>query len=144
MNLSKTLVKSAATLVMAGAALVVWASSTEEDSLESRLAPVGEVCMAGDECAAAVVVAATSSEPRTGEEVYSTKCFTCHATGAAGAPKYGDASAWGPRFADRGRDGLYTHALNGFNGMPAKGLCMDCSEQEIKNAVDHMLAGSGQ
>ena len=111
-----------------------------KESLEDRIKPVGDVCMAGDPCAAAVVVA--SAEPRSGEVVYSTKCFTCHATGAAGAPKLGDAADWSARLAERGEEALYTNAWAGYKAMPAKGLCMDCSEDEIKAAVDHILVNS--
>lgn len=107
-----------------------------------RTKPVGEVCMAGDPCAAAAVATAGAGEPRSGEQVYSTKCFTCHATGAAGAPKLGDAAAWEARVAERGVDGMYTSAISGFKAMPAKGLCMDCSDEEIKASVDHILANS--
>lgn len=118
----------------------VFAASDLDEALKSRIKPVGELCMSGDECAAAPV-AAVASGPRTGEEVYSSKCFTCHATGAAGAPKLGDVAAWAPRLG-QGLDSLYSHAIQGFNGMPAKGLCMDCSDDEVKAAVDHMLDGS--
>jgi len=118
----------------------VFAASDLEEAMQTRLNPVGELCMSGDDCAAAPV-AAVASGPRTGEEVYSTKCFTCHATGAAGAPKFGDAAAWAPRVG-QGMDTLYSHAVKGFNGMPAKGLCMDCSDDEVKAAVDHILDGS--
>ena len=69
---------------------------------------------------------AGGGEPRSGDEVYNTKCAVCHGTGAAGAPKFGDAGAWGGRVA-KGLDTL-TNAINGINGMPAKGLCKDCSE----------------
>jgi cytochrome c5 len=65
----------------------------------------------------------------------------CHASGAAGAPKFGDAAAWGPRIG-KGMDTLYSNAINGFNGMPAKGLCMDCSDDEVNAAVDHMTSNS--
>ncbi len=137
MNFSRFLSqKLGIALVCAALPLAVMAETVAE-----RLKPAGEVCMAGDACAAAVVAAA-GGEPRTGEQVYSTKCFTCHATGAAGAPKFGDAAAWSARLGERGKDGLYKSALNGFKGMPAKGLCMDCSEDEIDAAVDHMLANS--
>ena len=53
----------------------------------------------------------------------------------------GDAGAWSPRVA-KGMETLYTHAINGFNAMPAKGLCMTCSDDEVKAAVDHMVEGS--
>ncbi len=117
--------------------LGVVSANAAKESLEDRIKPVGEVCMAGDPCAAAAVVA--SAEPRSGEAVYSSKCFTCHATGAAGAPKLGDTADWEARISARGKDGLYAGAINGYNAMPAKGLCMDCSDDEIKAAVDYML-----
>lgn len=112
------------------------------ETAADRTKPVGEVCMAGDPCAAAAVASASAGEARSGEQVYSTKCFTCHATGAAGAPKLGDAAAWAARVAERGNDGMYESAIKGFKAMPAKGLCMDCSDDEIKTAVDHILANS--
>lgn len=42
----------------------------------------------------------------------------------------------------KGMDTLYTHAIGGFNAMPAKGLCMTCSDDEVKAAVDHMIENS--
>ncbi|MCQ3829844.1 MULTISPECIES: c-type cytochrome [Microbulbifer] len=131
----------AALAVAAGAAVAVAQSSVDEEIAE-RIAPAGETCMKGDECAAAAPAAAASSGgARSGSDVYSAHCAACHATGAAGAPKMGDAGAWGPRVA-KGMDTLYTHAINGFNAMPAKGLCMTCSDDEVKAAVDHMVEGS--
>ena len=129
----------------AGLGLVIsagsFAASDLTDAMKERLKPAGEVCMAGDDCAAAPVAQAASSGPRSGEEVYTSKCAACHGTGAAGAPKYGVAGDWAPRVG-KGLDTLYANALNGFNGMPAKGLCMDCSDDEVTAAVDHMLDGS--
>lgn len=111
------------------------------ETAADRTKPVGDVCMAGEPCAAPAVAAAAGGA-RSGEQVYTTKCFTCHATGAAGAPKLGDAAAWSARLAERGLEGLYTSSIGGFKAMPAKGLCMDCTDDEIKHAVDHMLANS--
>ena len=111
------------------------------DSLEDRIKPAGKVCMSGESCAAAPVAVVATSSVRTGSEIYDTKCSMCHAAGVAGAPKMGDAAAWAPRIA-QGIDVLYTHAIGGFNGMPAKGLCFDCSDDEVKGGVDHMVAGS--
>ncbi len=136
--------KITSSLVAAGLGLLVSASvlaaSNLDDEISERLKPVGEVCMSGSDCAAAPVAAAPA-EPRTGSEVYETKCFTCHASGAAGAPKLGDVTNWSPRIW-QGIDVLYTHAIDGFKGMPAKGLCMDCSDDEIKQAVDYMVEAS--
>ncbi|MGH1372189.1 MAG: c-type cytochrome [Cellvibrionaceae bacterium] len=135
--------KTLSLLAAAGLGVVVSISAVGADlagAMEERLKPVGELCMSGDDCAAAPVAAA-SAEPRTGAQVYETKCFTCHASGAAGAPKLGDVAAWSPRIG-KGIETLYTSALSGLNGMPAKGLCMDCSADEIKVAVDHMVENS--
>ena len=83
--------------------------------------------------------AASGGGSRSGEEIYNSKCTACHATGAAGAPKTGVADDWADRIA-KGVDTLYTSAISGLNGMPPKGLCMDCSDEEMKAAVDYMLA----
>lgn len=110
-----------------------------KDDVAARTAPVGELCMSGDDCSSARV--ALSTVPRSGEDIYNSKCMACHASGAANAPRVGDSVAWRARLG-KGIDALYLGAINGFNGMPAKGLCMDCSDDEIKAAVDYMLESS--
>ena len=90
---------------------------------------------------AGVAVAAAapiSSALRTGEEIYVNACTTCHSIGLAGAPKFADASTWGVR-PDKGIAALTMSVKNGLNGMPPKGMCMDCSEDELSSAVQHML-----
>jgi cytochrome c5 len=77
----------------------------------------------------------------TGKHIYEAKCSVCHTSGAAGAPKLGDAGAWAPRIG-QGMAVVMQHAINGYNSMPAKGTCMDCSDAEIKAAVDYLIAGS--
>ncbi|WP_237060263.1 c-type cytochrome [Microbulbifer sediminum] len=137
----KAILSIVAALAVGTAAAV---AQSVDDQIAERIAPVGEICMKGDECAAAAPAGGSASAgggPRTGEQVYNSACQTCHAAGVAGAPKFGDAGAWGPRIA-KGMDTLYTHAINGFNAMPAKGLCADCSEEEIQNAVDYMAENS--
>ena len=123
-----------------GLSLSVVTLADLNQEIADRIAPAGKSCLEGESCAAAPV-AAVASGPRNGEQVYSTKCFTCHASGVAGAPKVGDAGQWAARIA-QGNEALYTNAIKGLNGMPAKGLCMDCSDDEIKAAVDHMVIGS--
>ena len=70
-------------------------------------------------------------------------CMACHSTGAAGAPKVGDAVAWADRIA-KGNEVLYLSGVNGVpgTGMIAKGGCVSCSDEEIHAAVDFMVAGS--
>ena len=53
----------------------------------------------------------------------------------------GDAAAWAPRIA-QGIDTLLANATNGKNAMPPKGLCMECSEAELKGAIEYMISKS--
>jgi cytochrome c5 len=76
-----------------------------------------------------------------GGGVYEAYCTGCHTTGAGGAPKLGDAAAWDPLL-KAGIDSVYASAINGKGGMPAKGTCLSCSDTEIKQAVDYMVAAT--
>ena len=105
------------------------------DEIKSQL-----VIAEGEECAKAVVTAVASSASgiRTGEEVYNNACATCHSIGLAGAPKFADLSSWGSR-PDEGIEHLTEQVKNGLNGMPPMGMCMDCADEELTAAVQHML-----
>jgi cytochrome c5 len=85
-----------------------------------------------------VAMSGVALAERTGEELYNTKCMACHAAAVAGAPKTGDAAAWGPRVA-MGIDALVASAKKGKNAMPPMGTCMDCSDAELKAAIEFML-----
>ncbi len=76
-----------------------------------------------------------------GKAVYERFCFSCHAAGIAGAPKTGDLQSWGPRL-DKSMDQLLQSTVQGMPpGMPAMGLCFNCSDQQLRAAIDYMLAG---
>lgn len=112
-----------------------------EDDIRARISPVGEPCVIGQECATAMASTTSGSgEPMDPEMVYQTYCFACHGTGANESPVLGDAEAWSPRIS-KGLDALYDNAINGFNNnmMPARGLCMDCSDDDVRATVDYML-----
>lgn len=81
---------------------------------------------------------------KTGEEVYKAVCVTCHGTGAAGAPKFGDAAAWAPRIA-AGYDEVLHLALTGKGAMPSRGGTNpdDYSDYEIARAVVYMANQGG-
>jgi cytochrome c5 len=82
-------------------------------------------------------VAGTASADK-GKEIYDTKCFTCHATGVAGAPKFGDKDAWAPRI-EQGIDALLATSIKGKGAMPPKGTCMDCTDEDLKSAIQYMV-----
>jgi len=129
-------------IILSLGALTVVADHDSDESIADRISAVGSLCVEGQECKAPVAKAAAApTGPRSGEDVYNGSCAACHSTGAAGAPIVGDVAAWTPRL-DKGLETLFSNALNGFNGMPAKGMCMDCSDDEINDAVTHMVDNS--
>jgi cytochrome c5 len=80
---------------------------------------------------------------RGGEEVYKGQCAACHATGMSGAPKFGDAAAWGPRLA-QGFEALVHSALKGKGLMGAQGGG-EFNDLEISRGVAFMAnAGGGK
>lgn len=97
------------------------------------------------EAAAPAEGEAVSAAGDVGKKVYGNVCSMCHAAGVAGAPKPGDKADWGPRIA-QGNDVLYKHAIEGFTGkkgmMPARGGSTTLSDEEVKAAVDFMVAQS--
>ena len=113
---------------------VVGDNSQADQQIVERLRPV-----------AGFQMGATSTGPKSGEEVYNGLCTACHAAGTAGAPKLGDLAAWGPRNG-QGFDTLLKHAIEGFTGktgvMPAKGGGSN-SDLEIARAVVYMSNKSG-
>ena len=78
---------------------------------------------------------------RTGEQIYKSICAACHDSGAVGAPKTGDAAAWGPRIT-AGYEALLTSALKGKGAMGAQGGG-DFSDVEIGRAVVFMANAGG-
>lgn len=123
----------------AGAALAGGVAVAQDSSIEDRIKPVGQVAMAG-ESAAAQGGNGDSGGDRPGEEVYAQACSACHAGGVLGAPKKGDAGDWEDRLS-KGMDTLLTHSIEGFNAMPPRGGCGNCSDEEIESAIEYMTAG---
>lgn len=78
---------------------------------------------------------------KSGEEVYKAQCAACHATGAAGAPKFGDVAAWAPRI-KTGFEALWNSALKGKGAMAAQSGG-DFNDTEIGRAVVYMTASVG-
>jgi cytochrome c5 len=129
--------------IAAATAAAVDLTDAQRAAIEERIKPVGESCLVGDADCGGAATPAGGELARSGEDVYNTACMACHMTGAAGAPKLGDVAAWADRLA-KGTDALYVSGINGLpgTGMIAKGGCMNCSDDEVKAAVDHMIEGS--
>jgi len=82
-----------------------------------------------------------SKEVSKAEKLYEAKCSACHANAAIGAPVVGDKDAW-TAVMEKGIEGVYKNAINGFNAMPPKGGNMDLSDDTVKEIVDHMIKAS--
>ena len=77
-----------------------------------------------------------------GEKIYKQTCVTCHASGLANAPKFGDKKAWKPLIAE-GQHVLTAHAWVGVRAMPAKGGQPDLSLEDFSKAVVYMARAAG-
>ncbi|WP_296225897.1 c-type cytochrome [Ralstonia sp. UBA689] len=71
---------------------------------------------------------------------YERSCMACHAAAGSGAPLTGSTTQWQPRLA-QGMDTLVRHATEGFNAMPAKGLCSDCTQADLRALIGFMIYG---
>ena len=101
-----------------------------EKSIAQRLQKVGSV-----------EIRDANRELKGGEDVFKGQCTTCHAAGLAGAPKFGDAVAWGPRI-KTGYEALLNSALKGKGAMGAQSGG-DYEELEIARAVVYMANAAG-
>lgn len=81
-------------------------------------------------------------EVRTGEQIYTEVCASCHAAGLMNAPKFGDIAGWATRL-KMGLEGLVASAIKGKGAMPAKGGNADLSDTDIQSAVIYMTNASG-
>lgn len=83
-----------------------------------------------------------SGKPHEGEAIVQHFCINCHAEKpliSLGAPRIGVEADWKPRLS-QGLPILLQHTAEGFNAMPARGGCFECSDEQLKLAVSAMLA----
>ena len=98
--------------------------------------PVAAAPMAAPAAAPMAEVAASGFDA---EATYMASCNACHAAGVANAPKLGDKAAWDAHM-EKGMDAIMVNVMNGINAMPAKGLCMTCSADDLQEIVNYMVA----
>ncbi len=117
-------------------------TAKQEQQVAERIAPEGHVSMAGQVASLSAPVDENSAgAARSGADIYASNCIACHSSGVAGAPIFGDVAVWSARLG-KGIETVYTNAINGINAMPMRGTCMDCSDDEVKAAVDHIVENS--
>jgi len=103
-----------------------------KEAVAERIRPIGIV---------QVKDASDLSTLKTGEQVFAAQCTTCHTPGLVGAPKFGDADAWGARI-KTGYAALLHSALTGKGQMGAQGGG-DFTDLEIGRAVVYMANKAG-
>lgn len=131
-------VKAFLAVLVASCSIIAASFAQESNSdLVDRIKPVGKVSIAG----AAPAGEAVAAGPRSGKDIYNGACTACHAIGVLGAPKTQVAADWQPRLDEKGFDQVWKNAINGINAMPAMGTCGDCSEDDIKAAIEYMIEG---
>lgn len=121
---------------------------TQDVAKLDRIEPVFDVYAGETGRAAALAAAEEAAGAQTeqvafdgstdGELIYNNVCQACHMSGAAGAPQL-VAGQWTDRL-PQGEDTLVNHAINGFNVMPAKGGRSDLTDEQVRAAVEYMLA----
>ena len=109
--------------------------SQNPDVVEARLRPVADEGFTLKDANA-------PKQLQTALAVYSANCAACHATGAAGAPKFGDTGAWSARIT-QGYDTLLKHAIEGIRAMPAKGGNPDLDDVEVARVVVYLANNAG-
>ena len=131
---------AASVIAVSGVALAQ--SERQRQLIAERLESPAQVCLEGDACAAASQSAAASSASgeRTPESIYKSACITCHLNGIADAPKLEDRTAWQQRLESKGLDQLYASVIKGIGAMPPRGVCIDCSDDDLRKTVDYILS----
>ena len=131
------------TITLAAVLLLAGFSAKADINAEiaERIRKAGSVCIQGDDCDVAAPAAPAASLASVGgiESNYNRTCATCHNAGVAGAPRMGDMVAWAPRL-EKGMETLYQSVIAGLPpAMPAKGMCFNCSDDDLKALVDYMV-----
>lgn len=119
----------------------------DRDQIQQRIQPIGSVHIEESKeqiKTAAPVTAekkpsAAAGTNSLGQEIYEKHCIVCHRDGIAGAPKFRDAASWSARLTKSDINALVSSAIKGMNAMPPKGTCQECSDSDIKAAINYMV-----
>lgn len=112
-------------------------SDKEADGDQQADASKGDADQGDTDQAAAATTGTNAAELEVGEKLYKTVCLTCHDSGVAGAPKYGDKEAWAP-YIKTGMDAMLKNAISGVGAMPPRGGSQ-ATDEELKAAIEYIL-----
>jgi cytochrome c5 len=132
-----------AVVYMANSAGGKFAEPAEPKPAAASAAPAAVAPPAAPMVATTVVAAAPAAAPApatsdVGEKLYKQACAACHIAGVAGAPKFGDKTAWAPRIAT-GMDAMVAAVISGKGIMPAKGGAAGASDADLRAATQYMV-----
>lgn len=81
-----------------------------------------------------------------GQAVYEDDCVLCHEGAIEGAHRLDQIDRW-QESAKKGFSQLVSNTVNGYRGkygeLPVMGMCPQCSEEDIRDAVAYMLVSAG-
>lgn len=118
-------------------------SPTELSLIGERIQPFGTV-VTDPSALVSKVASVAARTPLPVEQVLANACNACHVGGTLNSPVIGDTAVWQARLtAAGGVDELVASAIKGKNLMPARGGNPDLTDDEIRAAVEKMLADSG-
>lgn len=120
-------------LVTAGDQVGAGSDILGPEATQKRIAPVAKLDL---------IDASGPKVFKTGEQVYTAVCAGCHVAGAAGAPKFADATAWSAPIAT-GLQSMIASVIKGKGAMPAKGGNPALDDFEIARAVVYMANAAG-
>lgn len=72
-------------------------------------------------------------------KIYDAYCKTCHDPKPQipiGAPRINDTNEWAGRLKDRKK--LLQHTFEGYQLMPARGGCFECSDEQLVQVIEFM------
>ena len=107
---------------------------TDAAAADTTTESAGATAEASEEAQPAVAV---TEFPANVKNTTDTICASCHLTGVANAPKYGDKAAWDERLAN-GMDALVASAIAGKGAMPPRGAST-LTDDEVKLAIQYIL-----
>ena len=121
-------------------AFLVFASDDlDRQIIEQRIAPIGQVHMDSYEASIVKTTPAPALKMSKGQSIYEKYCVVCHQNGLAGAPKFRHADDWKSRMTGKTINDLVVIAAQGLNAMPMKGTCAECTDSDLKAAVEYMV-----
>ncbi len=81
------------------------------------------------------------NDPQAGKKIFEEYCQSCHGKNPeipVNAPRIGNKKEW-DRFSHLDFETLFKMAAEGYGAMPARGGCFECSDQQLKQAIEYLI-----